>query len=164
MSELVVTLIRLGYLVLLWLLVLAAIGVLRRDISGTRVLARGSLMGRSSAKAAPDGGAAPGRGARAKRGAPTRLVVTAGPLNGTTLRLGENSILLGRAPSSTLVLDDDYSSTRHARIFPADGGWYVEDLGSTNGTWLGSSQVEGPTPVPAGTPIRVGQTVIELRR
>lgn len=165
MSELVVTLIRLGYLVLLWLLVLAAIGVLRRDISGTRVLARGSLTGRSAqAKAAPDGGAPPGRGSRGKRGAPTRLVVTAGPLNGTTLRLGENSILLGRAPSSTLVLDDDYSSTRHARIFPSEGGWYVEDLGSTNGTWLGTAQVEGPTPVPIGTPIRVGQTVIELRR
>jgi hypothetical protein len=162
-SELVVTLIRLGYLVLLWLLVLAAIGVLRRDISGTRVLARGTLIGRQ-AKAAPDGGAAPGRGSRGKRGAPTKLVVTAGPLNGTTLRLGENSILLGRAPSSTLVLDDDYSSTRHARIFPSEGAWYVEDLGSTNGTWLGTAQVDGPTPVPAGTPIRVGQTVLELRR
>ncbi|WP_420113123.1 FHA domain-containing protein FhaB/FipA [Pseudactinotalea sp.] len=163
MSELVVTLIRLGYLVLLWLLVLASIGVLRRDVSGTRVLARGTLTGRSAAKA-NDGGAAPGRGSRGKRGAPTRLVVTGGPLNGTTLRLGENSILLGRAASSTLVLDDDYSSTRHARIFPAEGGWYVEDLGSTNGTWLGTEQVDGPTPVPVGTPIRVGQTVLELRR
>lgn len=162
MSELVVTLIRLGYLVLLWLLVLAAIGVLRRDISGTRVLARGTLTGRPSKGA--DGAAHPGRGSRGKRGVPTRLVVTAGPLNGTTLRLGENSILLGRAPSSTLVLDDDYSSTRHARIFPSDGTWYVEDLGSTNGTWLGTAQIDRPTPVTIGTPIRVGQTVLELRR
>jgi hypothetical protein len=162
-SELIVTLVRLGYLVLLWLLVLSAIGVLRRDISGTRVLARGTLLGRGS-RATPDGGAAPGRGARRPRTQPSRLEVTAGPLAGTTLRLGENSILLGRAPSSTLVLDDDYSSTRHARIFPSDGVWYVEDLGSTNGTWLGSSQVQGPVQVPIGTPIRVGQTVIELRR
>ena len=166
MSELVVTLIRLGYLVLLWLMVLAAIGVLRRDVSGTRVLARGTLTGRSASRS-PDGAASPGqggRGSRGKRGVPSRLVVTAGPLNGTTLRLGENSILLGRAPSSTLVLDDDYSSTRHARIFPSEGTWYVEDLGSTNGTWLGSQQIDGPTPVPVGTPIRVGQTAIELRR
>jgi len=160
-SELVVTLIRLGYLVLLWLLVLSAIGVLRRDISGTRVLARGSLTGRASRRTSTD---APGRGRGRTRGQPTRLGVTGGPLTGTTIRLGESSILLGRAPSSTLVLDDDYSSNRHARIFPADGGWYVEDLGSTNGTWLGSTQVLEPTPVPEGTPIRVGQTVIELRR
>ena len=162
MSELIVTLVRLGYLVLLWLLVLSAIAVLRRDISGTRVLARGTLTGRSARKDADDGGA-PGRGARRTR-QPSKLVVTAGPLTGTTLRLGENSILLGRAPSSTLVLDDDYSSSRHARIFPSDGVWYVEDLGSTNGTWLGSAQVHGPTPVPAGTPVKVGQTVLELRR
>lgn len=160
MSELVVTLVRLGYLVLLWLLVLSAIGVLRRDISGTRVLARGTLVGRSGRKEA---GAAPTRGGKGAR-QPTKLQVTAGPLAGTMLRLGENSILLGRAPSSTLVLDDDYSSQRHARIFPSDGVWYVEDLGSTNGTWLGSAQVSAPTPVPIGTPIRVGQTIIELRR
>ena len=161
MSELIVTLVRLGYLVLLWLLVLSAIAVLRRDISGTRVLARGTLTGRSARKDA-DGGA-PGRGVRRTK-APSKLVVTAGPLTGTTLRLGENSILLGRAASSTLVLDDDYSSQRHARIFPSDGVWYVEDLGSTNGTWLGSDPVRGPTPAPVGTPIKVGQTVIELRR
>jgi pSer/pThr/pTyr-binding forkhead associated (FHA) protein len=164
MSELVVTLVRLGFLVLLWLLVLSAIGVLRRDISGTRVLARGSLTGARGRKA-DDGGSrpAPGRG-RGRQGQPSRLVVTGGPLTGTTLRLGESSILLGRSPSSTLVLDDDYSSTRHARIFPGDDGWYVEDLGSTNGTWLGQSPVHGATSVPVGTPIRVGQTVLELRR
>lgn len=163
MNELIVTLIRLGYLVLLWLLVLSAIGVLRRDISGTRVLARGTLTGRSASRA-PDGGASPGKGRGRGRGQPTRLQVTAGPLSGTTIRLGENSILLGRAPSSTLVLDDDYSSNRHARIFPSQGTWYVEDLGSTNGTWLGTAQVMEPMQVPVGTPIRVGQTVIELRR
>ncbi|MFV0251998.1 MAG: FHA domain-containing protein [Beutenbergiaceae bacterium] len=162
MSELVVTLIRLGFLVLLWLLVLSAIGVLRRDISGTRVLARGSLTGRAPGRS--DSGSAPGRKPRAPRGQPTKLQVTAGPLAGTTLRLGENSILIGRAPSSTLVLDDDYSSQRHARIFPSDGTWYVEDLGSTNGTFLANNPVQAPTPVPLGSPIRVGQTVIELHR
>jgi len=161
-SELVVTLVRLGFLVLLWLLVLSAIGVLRRDISGTRVLARGSLTGRSRRKES-DGAPAPGR-SRGGRGQPTRLQVTAGPLNGTTIRLGESSILIGRAPSSTLVLDDDYSSNRHARIFPSDGRWFVEDLGSTNGTFLAGSPVHEPTPVPVGTPVRVGQTVIELQR
>lgn len=161
MSELVVTGLRLGYLVLLWLLVLSAIGVLRRDIFGTRVLARGSVHGgRRSTTPAPEAGA-PGR---RPRGAPTRLQVTGGPLNGTTLKLGQSAILIGRAAGCTLVLDDDYSSNRHARIFPSSGRWYVEDLGSTNGTYLGSSAVTEPVPVGVGQPIRIGQTVIELLR
>ncbi|MBK5249958.1 MAG: FHA domain-containing protein [Actinomycetales bacterium] len=163
MSELIVTLLRLGYLVLLWLLVLWAIGVLRRDIFGTRVLARGSVhTGRRSP--APDDGARPRRPARPARNAPSRLQVTGGPLNGTTLKLGESAVLIGRSPGCTLVLDDDYSSNRHARIFPSDGQWFVEDLGSTNGTYLGAAKVDGPVPVPVGAPIRIGQTVIELQR
>lgn len=163
MSELIVTLLRLGYLVLLWLLVLGAIGVLRRDIFGTRVFARGSVHAPRRSRM-PDGGAPAGRSARPARGAPTRLAVTAGPLNGTTLTLADSAILVGRAAACTLVLDDDFSSNRHARIFPSNGQWFVEDLGSTNGTYLGDARVNGPAQVSIGMPIRIGQTVIELQR
>jgi pSer/pThr/pTyr-binding forkhead associated (FHA) protein len=62
------------------------------------------------------------------------------------------------------VLNDDYASTYHARIFPQDGQWLVEDLGSTNGTYLDRQKVARPTPVPVGVPIRIGKTVLELRR
>ena len=158
MSELLVTVLRLGYLVLLWLLVLSAVGVLRRDIFGTRVLARDSLHPRAAGRTAR----APGR--RRPRGQPSTLRVTAGPLNGTQLTLSESAVLIGRSPGCTLVLDDDYSSNRHARIFPSEGRWYVEDLGSTNGTYLGSQRVTGPVPVGIGQPIRIGQTVIELHK
>ncbi|HIZ36869.1 MAG TPA: FHA domain-containing protein [Candidatus Ruania gallistercoris] len=158
MSDLIVTVLKVGYLALLWLLVLAAIGVLRRDVFGTRVLAHGSVVRKSSA----DGGRRPARGR--SRGGPTRLRVTAGPLNGTTLALGASAILIGRAPGSTLVLDDDYCSNRHARIFPQDGRWWVEDLGSRNGTYLGTAQVTDPVPVEVGVPIHLGQTAIELQR
>lgn len=158
MSDLIVTVMKVGYLALLWLLVLAAIGVLRRDVFGTRVLAHGSVVRKSRS----DGGGRPSRGRT--RGGPTRLRVTAGPLNGTTLALGASAILIGRAPGSTLVLDDDYCSNRHARIFPQDGRWWVEDLGSRNGTYLGAAQVTDPVPVETGVPIRLGQTVIELQR
>lgn len=158
MSDLIVTVMKVGYLALLWLLVLAAIGVLRRDVFGTRVLARGSVVRQSKS----DGGARPSR--RVPRGGPTRLRVTAGPLNGTTLALGSSAILIGRAPGSTLVLDDDYCSNRHARIFFHDGRWWLEDLGSRNGTYLGSAQVTDPVPVDTGVPIRLGQTVLELQR
>ena len=91
-------------------------------------------------------------------------MVTAGALKGTRLDLAAQQITLGRANDATLVLNDDYASSRHARIFPQDGQWIVEDLGSTNGTYLDRQKVTRPTPVPLGVPIRIGKTVLELRR
>lgn len=157
MSELLVTVLRLGYLALLWIFVLSAIGVLRRDIYGTRIFARGSVH--------PSKAPAPAPRARpeASRGVPTRLQITGGRMSGTTMGLSTTSITIGRDPACTLVLDDDYASTRHARIFPQDGVWYVEDLGSTNGTYLGAERLYGTAAIPGGVPIRIGQTVIELR-
>jgi len=95
--------------------------------------------------------------------AATQLVVTDGGLAGTRITLGEQPIMIGRANDSTLVLTDDYASTRHARLTSRDGDWYVEDLGSTNGTYLDRNKVGGPTLVPLGAPIRIGKTVLELR-
>ncbi len=169
MSELTITLLRLGYLVLLWVFVLAAIGVLRRDLYGTRIVNRrlrrgGQGTAAAVAKPAPAVPEPRSQPFPRREVAPRRLVVTAGPLRGTTLPLGSSAILIGRAPSCTLVLDDDYSSSRHARVFPQDGEWYVEDLGSTNGTFLGRDKVEQPTPVRAGAQIKVGQSILELQR
>ena len=164
MSELTVTLLRLGYLLLLWVFVLSAIGVLRRDLYGTRILNRRQL--RAERRAAGPSSAKPAATGSAVRRAngPTRLVVTEGGLRGTTLPLGASAILIGRAPSCTLVLDDDYSSSRHARIYPEAGQWYVEDLGSTNGTYLDGTKVESSMPIRLGAPVRIGQSVIELQR
>ena len=173
MSEVTITLLRLGYLALLWVLVLSAIAVLRRDLYGTRIVdrRRASKATRTAAPApAPAAPQAPqtspqraARSARSGAG-PTKLVVTEGPLRGTIVPLGPSAVLVGRAPSCTLVLDDDYSSSRHARVFQQDGQWFVEDLGSTNGTFVADQRVEGPTPVPTGTPVRVGRSVLELQR
>jgi pSer/pThr/pTyr-binding forkhead associated (FHA) protein len=102
---------------------------------------------------------------RARRGAPTKLVVSEGSLTGTTVALQGQTITLGRAHDSTIVLDDDYASSRHARIYPdRDGQWIVEDLGSTNGTYMDRNRLTTPTPIPLGAPIRIGKTVIELRK
>jgi pSer/pThr/pTyr-binding forkhead associated (FHA) protein len=106
----------------------------------------------------------PARPARNNRGEPHRLLVTAGALAGTSMSLADQQITLGRANDATLVLNDDYASSRHARLFPQDGQWIVEDLGSTNGTYLDRQKVTQPTPVPVGVPIRIGKTVLELRR
>ncbi|WP_449374751.1 FHA domain-containing protein FhaB/FipA [Arthrobacter psychrolactophilus] len=86
------------------------------------------------------------------KGQARQLVVTEGPLAGTTLELSGTPILLGRAQDATLVLEDDYASGRHARLFPQGTRWFVEDLGSTNGTFLGGSALTRALPVELGVP------------
>ena len=158
MNDLTLTLIRVAFLAVLWLFVIAAIGVVRTDLlGGTGVTSR-----RVRARQAPP--PRPAKPSRNGRGTPRVLVVTAGALKGTSLDLTQQQITLGRANDATLVLNDDYASSRHARIFPQDGQWIVEDLGSTNGTYLDRQKVTRPTPVPVGVPIRIGKTVLELRR
>ena len=72
-------------------------------------------------------------------------------------------MLIGRSPECTLVLDDEFSSGRHARIFPGQGGWLVEDLGSRNGTFLGGQKLTSTAPVAIGSVLRIGRTTLELR-
>ena len=124
-SPLAIQLMRLGFLILLWLFVYGAVRVGRR--------------------------------------APSYLVVTEGSLRGTRIPLTASPVLIGRADDSTLVLTDDYASTRHARISQQDNVWYVDDLGSTNGTYLGQMRLAGPMPLEPGVPVRIGKTVLELR-
>lgn len=171
MSQLSVTLLRFGFLILLWVLVLSAIGVLRADLYGTRVTQRGrgrtsrrEADGRAEKTAAPSRAATGVRtGAISTKEPPVaHLSVTAGPLKGTSLPLGTAPILIGRAPTCTLVIDDDYCSAKHCRIFPENDAWYVEDLGSTNGTFLGNQRVDDPVPIRRGDAVRIGATTLEL--
>ncbi|MFC5667059.1 FHA domain-containing protein [Kitasatospora misakiensis] len=178
MSELTLTVMRLGFLAVLWLFVIVAVQVIRSDLFGTRVNPRASRRGGAATPAAPAAGPAgrapqgqppaggpPTQGGGRRRGAPTQLVVVQGSLAGTTVALQGQTITLGRAHDSTIVLDDDYASSRHARIYPDQTGqWTVEDLGSTNGTYLDRQRLTAPTPLQPGMPIRIGRTVIELRK
>ena len=152
-------LLRAVVLVLMWGLVLAAILAVRHDVFTTKP--RAAAPAGKPAKAPPP---APAKQPKQRASAARTLVVTAGPLAGTSVQLSESPITIGRAAGSTLVLADDYVSTNHARLVPCDGAWVLEDLGSTNGTYLDRAKVAEPTPVPLGTPIRVGKTVLELRR
>ena len=161
MNALTLTLIRVAFLAVLWLFVIAAVGVVRTDLFGPAVSSR---QQRRQQKAQRAKAARPARPGRAARGAPQRLLVTGGSLAGTSIGLVDQQITIGRANDATLVLSDDYASSRHARLFPQNGQWIVEDLGSTNGTYLDRQKVTQPTPVPAGVPIRIGKTVLELRR
>jgi pSer/pThr/pTyr-binding forkhead associated (FHA) protein len=166
MTALTLTLIRIGFLAVLWLFVIAAVGVVRTDLLGNSsgsTPSRRQARKQRQARPRPPQPARPPRPSR-QRSAPQQLLVTAGALAGTSLGLADQQITIGRANDATLVLNDDYASTRHARLFPQDGQWIVEDLGSTNGTYLDRQKVTQPTPVPVGVPIRIGKTVMELRR
>jgi pSer/pThr/pTyr-binding forkhead associated (FHA) protein len=161
MNALELTLVRIGFLAVLWLFVIAAVGVVRTDLFGpaSRRGRRASAVGTAPLARRPKP-----KPVRMSRASPQQLLVTAGSLAGTSLGLSDQQITIGRADDATLVLSDDYASTRHARLFPQDGQWLVEDLGSTNGTYLDRQKVTQPTPVPIGVPIRIGKTVLELRK
>ena len=90
----------------------------------------------------------PARGARGavkqptfgRKMPPRFLVVTKGSLSGKEIELGDQVITVGLNVDCTQAVDDDYASSRHARLFPQDGQWFVEDLGSTNGTYLAAKR------------------------
>ncbi|GAA3520399.1 antibiotic biosynthesis regulator FhaB [Aeromicrobium panaciterrae] len=157
MSELTLTLIKLAFLAVLWLFVLSAVSVIRSDIFGTKAP---SPARPPKAKAKPK----PAAGRKAPRGVPTKLQVVSGPNAGQSVPLGDTPILLGRGTDAAIRLDDDYVSTRHARFATNGEQWFVEDLGSTNGTYLGSQRITSPIPIGIGIAVRLGKTIVELQK
>lgn len=161
MSELALTLVRLGFLTLLWVFVLVTLFVLRRDL---RMPAEARPVGRERKPVRAAKPAKPPKVAKQAKVKGSKLVVVEGPLQGTVVPLGNIQITIGRAADSTLIIDDDYASSRHARIYPAEGAWVVEDLGSTNGTWIDRTRITGPTVLRVGAKVRVGRTTLQLQR
>lgn len=166
MSELALTLARFTFLGLLWLFVIFALIALRRDMRGesSTPAEAGASSSRGSRASRSGRTARTGRTSRRSKVKGTRLVVIEGPLTGTEIPLEGAQITLGRAPDSTIVIDDDYASSRHARIYESEGAWVVEDLGSTNGTWLDRTRLTTPTVLPVGAPLRVGRTTVVIQK
>ena len=90
------------------------------------------------------------------------LFVVQGPDQGRSFGLGAQSVV-GRDPTAAVNLTDDEVSRRHAIITLGEGRCTIEDLGSSNGTYLNDRLVEGEAEMQAGAKIGVGQTVLELR-
>jgi len=157
MSELTLFLIKISYLAILWIFVLSAISVVPSDMFGARVAQAGTRE------------AAPAKARRqpkpkARKGSPTHVLVVDGANKGERADLAEAPILIGRGTDAAIRLDDDYVSTRHARIASSGDQWFVEDLGSTNGTYIGSARITQPTTLTLGTQVRIGKTLLELRK
>jgi len=166
MNQLTLDIIKLAFLAVLWLFVIAAVGVVRTDLFDQPASPRAQRRAarQQSRNNQPTGPVRPARPTRHSRGTPKTLLVTGGNLAGTTIALSEQQITVGRAADATLVLTDDYASTRHARLYPQNGEWIVEDLGSTNGTYIGSQRITQATAVQLGTRVRVGKTTLELKK
>ncbi len=162
MSELTLTLIRFAYLAILWIFVLSAVSVVRSDMFGARVDSPPRADRRAERQERKR--AARAKPAKRPRGAPTHVAITEGANAGETVSLELAPLLIGRGSDAAIRLDDDYVSTRHARIASSGDQWFVEDLGSTNGTYIGSSRLTQPTTVSLGTQIRIGKTTLELRK
>ena len=180
MTELTLLILRLVFLAVLWAFVFAIVYALRSDLFGQKVRKQPvdaaaahfpsspfpaspvappivSLPTEPISRHAPPAqpsGPAPAR----------RLVITSGPKEGLEIDLPSEQLAIGRSSESGLVIRDDYTSTHHARLMLWNDGWVVQDLDSTNGTFLDGARVTLPTPVPLNTPVTIGQTSFELRR
>jgi len=154
MSELLLSIFRIGFLIALWWFVFTVVSVLRRDLQAPRD-AKPLTPARTSKRPSP-------RPTLRTRKTSTKLVIVDGALIGTVIPLGTTSILIGRAPDATIELDDDFVSTHHDRLTPNGNHWIVEDLGSTNGTWIDRTRVSAPTVLRPGTQLRIGRTSMEL--
>jgi len=174
MPELPLLLLRLGFLLLLWFFVFAVVYSLRADLFGVKVrklpaeqAAAVPASAPASAAAAPTApkpasakpaGTGPATIATAKR-----LVITSGPKAGLELPLGGESLSIGRSSESALVIRDDYTSSHHARLVLRGDSWTIQDLDSTNGTFVNGKRVTGSVSLTLGTPVKVGATTFELR-
>jgi hypothetical protein len=177
MSDLTLLILRILFLALLWAFVFAIVYALRSDLFGSRVrrlqqqpayVAPSSPVPTPPAvQSLPTGPPVPVQGA-AKPMATTRtaarLVITSGPKAGVEIPLGSEPLTIGRSSESGLQILDDYTSTHHARLLLWNDEWVIQDLDSTNGTFLDGKKVTIPTQVPMNTPVKVGATTFELRR
>jgi pSer/pThr/pTyr-binding forkhead associated (FHA) protein len=169
-SELTLLVLRLAFLLVLWLFIFGIVYALRSDLFGQRV--------RKMSTDAPASASAPTEQFSRQKAAPlppsgpekatthtaTRLVITSGPKAGTEFPLGSEPVTIGRSSDSSLVIRDDYTSTHHARLMLWHDDWMVQDLDSTNGTFLDGKRVAVPTSVPLNTTVKIGATSFELRR
>ena len=176
MSELALWIVRTGFLVVLWIFIFSIISVIRSDIFGQKVVNKVAEAKAPKVVSAPTvpntmtgaiGGLAAATAPAAQQTTSsanaTKLVITEGERTGHTLRLDRREITIGRSSDSDLVINDDYASTHHAKLVQVENDWVIQDLNSTNGTFVNNQRVSVPTPVPLYTPVSIGSTIFELR-
>jgi hypothetical protein len=167
-SELALFIVRIGFLAVLWIFVFSIISVIRADLFGQKVVSRVAEANAPQVVSAPIAPAAPIAGISSLVSEPTGSTATKrvsleGEKTGQMVRLDRREITIGRSPDSDLIVDDEYASTHHAKLILINNDWLIQDLNSTNGTYLDGSRVGTPAVVKLNTSVRVGKTVFELR-
>lgn len=157
MSEIALLIIKVAFLALLWLFILSAVSVIRSDLFGKTVRASDQPQPQELETPAP-----PPRKAKRQRGQPRVFTISQGNQAGLSADLAGGVIMIGRSADCQLILDDDYVSTRHARVVGAPTGIYVEDLGSTNGTYVNGQRITAPTTITLSDTVRIGKTMLRL--
>ena len=156
MSEQLIDLLKLGLLALLYLFFLRVIWAVWTELRTPAV----EPVGADTVVAAPPRGAR-ARRSRPVRGEPSALRVTE-PAEAAASHPLAAEMTMGRAPGCTVVIDDTYVSQLHARVYRSDDGWFVEDIGSTNGTFLNGQQVGTAQRLSLGDRIQLGNAVLEV--
>jgi FHA domain-containing protein len=150
MPELILSILKYLFLLLIFLFLARAVRAMYLDVAGSR-----------SAPSAPeqtDGVVKP----RATK-PPDRLTVVGPDGKSRTYEVDEE-LIIGRADKCQVIISDPYASQIHARIFRRSNGVFIEDMGSTNGTYLNKKRVASPLPVNRGDRARIGKTSLEFRR
>ena len=175
MSELALFIVRLGFVAVLWIFVFSIISVIRADLFGQKVVSRVAEANQPVVVSAPVIPAAPLNNMPETSDAlpvvdasdlqiiPSKLVLTAGPRKGQELRLDRREVTIGRADNADLVIRDEFASTHHAKLVLMNGEWLIQDLNSTNGTFVNGKRVGTPMTVKANVPVQIGNSVFELR-
>jgi len=150
MSEQLLTILKLCLLVLLYLFFLRVLRAVWAEVKAPKKVEAAPRRAKRETRRAT------------RKAAPSQLaVVEPAAQQGRTFPLGQE-VTVGRAAGCQVTLDDTYASQIHARLFARDGQLFVEDLGSTNGTYLNRKKVQGPMVMQRGDKLQVGNTVMEL--
>ena len=159
MPDSLLTILKLCFLALLYLFFLRVLRAVWAEMSPARMSP--APQAAPEARSTRNWGGAKGGGGNVKAGGRLR-VVEPPETKGQTYELGEE-LTVGRAGGCQITLDDTFVSQLHARVFRRDGQLFVEDLGSTNGTFLNRKKVTAPIAIRKGDRLQIGKTVMELQ-
>lgn len=153
MPDIVLDILKYVFLIVLYIFVARAVRAVMIEL-------RPATAGRAARGETP----APKASGRKIKKVPKRAVIVEGSSSsGKNFDLGQE-LTIGRADKCHVVLDDTYVSQVHARVFPRGDSFFIEDLGSTNGTYLNRKRVGGATELQRGDRVKIGKTVLEMRR
>jgi len=159
-SELALFLIRIGFVAVLWIFILSLLSVIRADLYGRRVMSKiarqnaPQLAGSVASLGIEDG----------EEFEPTHIAMITGRNAGSSISIdGKKEVLVGRSAGSDLVISDEFASNMHAKFVHVGPDWVLQDLNSTNGTFLDGKKISTPATIGAGMTIRIGTTTFELR-